>query len=128
MYIYKKETLNDLVNIDGWREETVKLNTARSEFAIIKTENDIAYILGGKTRTNDLEIFLDTVESVNFKNFKLGFRIQEKKLTEKKCGLGAVYMNNDIYVIGGKIRTTTINYSKTIEKFINRQTITFSEL
>ncbi len=106
---------NILENNKKWNEESIRLNTRRSDFALVKDANDTLFILGGKSYYDYEEQLLDTVETLDFKNKALGFKLKSYKLNEEKCCLGAIIVNNKIYAVGGKKKTTQIEKTDTVE-------------
>ena len=89
----------------GWVILENKLQSERSDFALVTDINEICYIIGGKKK-GDIkdEEYLDSYETLNLGDKNDKWVTGEKKLNTKRCGLQACIDNNRIiYAIGGKI-------------------------
>ena len=111
------DVYNDLSNnIQGKFDNltNIMLKKERSDFALVKTDDDVVYVLGGEQTQNSLVSVLNDIEVIDFKNINSNFEASRFHLTAKRRGHEAIIINNEIYVIGGEDKTT---YNKKIVKF-----------
>lgn len=101
-----KTIINDIsknIQEGGWKLHTFTLNEKKSNFGLVKTDNDLIFIIGGESLKDNLVVYLDSLERINLKdiNNNNAKSINFSVLNQARSRLSAILVKNTIYVIGG---------------------------